>query len=67
MPKRRYGALGAKDIDSDSDGEGGDDPRERRKMLELHSFGSEDSKKGAYRRGKKDSGAAGSSQSSNTS
>jgi len=33
-------------------------------MLELHSFGSEDSKKGAYRRGKKESGVASSSQGS---
>lgn len=62
MPKRRYGALGAKDPDSDSDGDGGDDPRERRKMLELSSFG-EDGKKSAYRRGRKDAGTAGTSQS----
>jgi hypothetical protein len=64
VPKRRYGALGAKDPDSDSDGDGADDPRERRKMLELSSFGGEEGKKGAYRRGKKEAGAAGTNQTS---
>lgn len=64
VPRRKYGALGAQDPDSDSDGEGADDPRERRKMLELSSFGNEEGKKGAYRRGKKESGQAAANQTS---
>lgn len=52
-PKRRYGALGARDPEGDSDGDDGDDPRERRRMLELSSFGGEGSGQGAYRRGRR--------------
>merc|ERR1712086_544670 len=51
--KRRYGALGARDPDADSDGDEADDPRERRRMLELSSFGGENTGSGAYRRGRR--------------
>lgn len=60
VPKKRYGALGAQDPDSDDEQAGVDDPRERRKMLEMHSFG-DDGKKGAYRRGRKEGNTKGSS------
>lgn len=37
--KRQYGPLGDRDPEEDSDGDDGDDPRERRRVLELSSFG----------------------------
>jgi len=57
--------LGANDPDSDSDSMV-DDPRERRKMLELSSFGEDEpASTGAYRRGSKNpTGTAASDSSS---
>jgi len=60
-PRRKYGALGNRDPDADSDGDEADDPRERRRMLELSSFGPGEgaaSGAGAYLRGRKQGNAA---------
>lgn len=60
-PRRKYGALGNRDPDADSDVDDGDDPRERRRMLELSSFGPGEGAvggAGAYRRARKQGNAA---------